>query len=75
MRSATPGGERLSSLLPTKRTGPKTRRGDRLFLDAVIYRLKTGVPWRDLPERFGPWKSVLQSVCQLVSDEGCGGTF
>jgi transposase len=50
--------ERLSSLLPTKRTGPKTRRGDRLFLDAVIYRLKTGVPWRDLPERFGPWKSV-----------------
>ncbi len=34
------------------------RRGDRLFLDAVIYRLKTGVPWRDLPERFEPWKSV-----------------
>ena len=52
--------------------GPKTRRGDRLFLDAVIYRLKTGVPWRDsravLAVEVG-----LQSVCQLVSDEGCGG--
>lgn len=33
-------------------------RGDRLFVDAVIYRAKTGIPWRDLPERFGPWKSV-----------------
>jgi IS5 family transposase len=27
-------------------------------VDAVIYRAKTGIPWRDLPERFGPWKSV-----------------
>ena len=24
----------------------------------MLYRAKTGVPWRDLPERFGPWKSV-----------------
>lgn len=32
--------------------------GDRLFIDAVLYRLKTGIPWRDLPERFGPWKTV-----------------
>jgi len=32
--------------------------GDRLFVDAVIWRAKTGVAWRDLPERFGPWKSV-----------------
>jgi transposase len=28
-----------------------------LFVDAVIYRTKTGIPWRDLPERFGSWKS------------------
>ena len=33
-------------------------RGDRLFINAILYRAKTGVPWRDLPERFGPWKSV-----------------
>jgi transposase len=33
-------------------------RGDRLFIEAVLYRAKTGSPWRDLPERFGPWKSV-----------------
>jgi transposase len=29
-----------------------------LFIEAVLYRAKTGLPWRDLPERFGPWKSV-----------------
>jgi transposase len=28
------------------------------FVDAVIYRARTGIPWRDLAERFGPWKSV-----------------
>ena len=32
--------------------------GDRQFIDAVLYRAKTGMPWRDLPERFGPWKTV-----------------
>jgi transposase len=32
--------------------------GDRLFVEAVLFRAKTGLPWRDLPERFGPWKSV-----------------
>lgn len=66
--------ERLSSLLPTKRTGPKTRRGDRLFLDAVIYRLKTGVPWRDLPERFARGSRFTIGLPTGL-DEGCGGTF
>ncbi|WP_367575838.1 transposase [Acutalibacter intestini] len=23
-----------------------------------LYWLNTGIPWRDLPERYGPWKSV-----------------
>src|SRR5579859_8123198 len=50
--------ERVQGLLPGQRTGPKATRGDRLFIDAVIYRAKTGIAWRDLPERFGPWKSV-----------------
>jgi transposase len=50
--------ERLQPLLPQVRTGPEAKRGDRLFIDAVLYRAKTGVPWRDLPERFGPWKTV-----------------
>ena len=48
----------VQKVLPTQRTGPTPTRGDRLFIDAVLFRAKTGMPWRDLPERFGPWKSV-----------------
>src|SRR6516165_9280967 len=33
---------------------------NRLFVEAVLYRYRTGCPWRDLPERFGKWKSVHQ---------------
>jgi transposase len=50
--------ERLQLALPTKRFGPKSKIGERQFIDAILYRGKTGIPWRDLPSRFGPWKSV-----------------
>ncbi len=35
-----------------------TARDNRLFVEAVLYRYRAGIPWRDLPERFGPWKAV-----------------
>jgi len=31
---------------------------NRLFVDAVLFIAKTGVPWRDLPEHFGNWNSI-----------------
>ena len=49
---------RLQPLLPRRKRGPETLRGDRLFVEAVLYRARVGCPWRDLPERFGPWKTV-----------------
>ena len=48
----------MEAAIPKQRAGPEATRGDRLFIDAVLFRAKTGMPWRDLPERFGPWKSV-----------------
>jgi transposase len=48
----------LQRVLPAQKKGPRSILGDRLFIEAVLYRAKTGLPWRDLPERFGPWKSV-----------------
>jgi transposase len=30
----------------------------REMLDGILWILRTGAPWRDLPERFGPWKTV-----------------
>ena len=50
--------ERLKPVLPKRKAGPEALRGDRCFVDAVLYRAKTGIPWRDLPERFGPWKTA-----------------
>ena len=46
--------DRVKGLLPTRGPNP----ADRGFVDAVLYVAKTGVPWRDLPERFGNWNSV-----------------
>ena len=49
---------RLQRVLPVQPTGPASTLGDRLFIEAVLFRARTGLPWRDLPERFGPWKTV-----------------
>jgi len=39
-----------------------TAEDNRLFVEAVLYRFRTGCPWRDLPERFGYWKSGPSTV-------------
>ena len=52
---------RIEHRLLGKSTDPgRTAANNRLFLDAVLWVLRTGSPWRDLPERFGPWNSVFQ---------------
>ena len=51
---------RLSPLLPGQAHSPGvTARDTRLFVEAILWRLRCGVPWRDLPERFGPWHRVF----------------
>ncbi|MEU1596490.1 IS5 family transposase [Streptomyces sp. NPDC005708] len=32
----------------------------RRIINGILYRQRTGVPWRDLPVRFGPWKTVYE---------------
>lgn len=48
---------RLQPLLPPHRPG-KPRQDDRRILNGILWRLATGAPWRDLPERYGPWQTV-----------------
>ncbi len=51
--------ERLRPLLPPQQ--PATGRpaqDHRTILNGILWRLRTGVPWRDLPERDGPWQTV-----------------
>jgi transposase len=51
--------ERIKDILPGQPGDPGvTAKDNRLFINAVLWIAKTGAPWRDLPERFGPWGSV-----------------
>ena len=51
---------RIKDLLPPERKpqGGRPGKSNREMLNAMVYWLNTGIPWRDLPERFGPWQSV-----------------
>lgn len=51
--------ENIKDLLPGRsETVGVTAKNNRLFVDAVLFRYRAGIPWRDLPERFGHWKLV-----------------
>jgi transposase len=53
--------ERVAPLLPGKASDSGVTAGDnRLFLEAVLWRVRTGLPWRDLPTAFGRWNSLFQ---------------
>lgn len=46
--------ERIRDLLPGREGHVGVTAADnRLFVEAVLYRFRAGIPWRDLPERFG----------------------
>ena len=51
--------ERIEALLPG-RVGyvGGTAKDNRLFVEAVLYRYRAGIPWRDLPERFGDFRVI-----------------
>src|SRR5207248_7122018 len=51
--------QRIKDLLPGREGHVGVTAADnRLFVEAVLYRYRAGIPWRDLPERFGDWKNV-----------------
>ena len=49
--------ERILPMLPPQR-GRHSLKGERRFISGVLWLTRTGVPWRDLPRRYGKWKSV-----------------
>jgi transposase len=51
--------ERIRDLLPGREGHVGVTAADnRRFVEAVLYRYRAGIPWRDLPERFGDWKNT-----------------
>jgi transposase len=51
--------KRLERLLPGKASDPgRTAADNRLFVNGVLWVLRSGAHWHDLPERYGKWKSL-----------------
>jgi transposase len=78
--------EKIENLLPGREeTVGVTAKDNRLFVEAVLYRYRAGIPWRDLPERFGDfrvihtrhmrwsksgvWQSVFEHLAQDADNE------
>src|SRR4051812_42256412 len=51
---------KIEALLPGKKSDRGvTAKDNWLFLEAVLWRARAGLPWRDLPPEFGHWNSVF----------------
>jgi transposase len=52
--------QRLAPLLPAERPPKRGRpyHSHRQILNGILWLLATGAPWRDIPERFGPWSTI-----------------
>jgi len=61
--------ERMQPHLPGKPSDPgRTGANNRLFVEAVLWLARTGVPWRDLPDCFGHWNSVFVRFSRWSKD-------
>ena len=62
--------EQIAPLLPVEKNSRPGRpsKDNRLMINAMIWIVRSGAPWRDLPERYGPWKSVYSRFRKWIED-------
>ena len=64
--------ERIKHLLPGKAGDVGVTASDnRRFVEAVLYRYRAGIPWRDLPERFGDMQREVLRIWQQTQRRSC----
>jgi transposase len=58
--------EQLRKYLPQRKAGQlgRPRNDDRQMLNGILWIVRTGAPWRDLPERYGSWNTVYDRFVQ-----------
>ncbi len=61
--------EVLKDLLPARKKRGRKPSDGRMVLNGLLWIMATGAPWRDLPERFGPWNTVYDRF-NLWSKDG-----
>ncbi|WP_373996223.1 IS5 family transposase [Streptomyces sp. 6-11-2] len=60
---------RLESVLPKgRKPGRPPIWTRRQLIDGIRFRTRTGVPWRDVPERYGPWARVYDLFRRWLRD-------
>ncbi|WP_442759123.1 IS5 family transposase [Streptomyces pseudogriseolus] len=60
--------ERIAPLLPGVDGRGRPWRDHRQVINGVLWRLRTGAPWRDLPERYGPWQTAYERFARWEAD-------
>lgn len=58
---------RIEPLLPASGRGGQWR-NHRQVLNGILWKLRTGAPWRDVPERYGPWKTAHERLRRWTMD-------
>ncbi|MGH2548518.1 MAG: IS5 family transposase [Thermomicrobiales bacterium] len=60
--------DRVSDLFPGPAATGRPPADRRMIVDGILWILRTGSPWRDLPEEFGPWQTVWRLFDQWNVD-------
>lgn len=62
--------KQIAPMFPPENTGKRGRpcKDNRTMLNAMVWLARSGAPWRDLPERYGPWESVYSRFRKWIDD-------
>jgi transposase len=58
----------IKHLFPEAASTGRPPSNPRTMLDGIMWRLRTGSPWRDIPQEFGPWETVYKYFDTWNSD-------
>lgn len=61
---------RIADLLPAETTGKqgRPRKDNRIILNGMVWIARSGAPWRNLSERYGPWETVYSRFRKWIDD-------